>query len=83
MCTRTWKDTYLFYGGNTYKEYGATRITEETFLSYQNAQALKDKNRSGSILEEEPGAYNPGQMRESLSGGSWPEFRSEEIEVVY
>jgi len=39
----TWKDTYLFYEDGVYKEYGATEITEEAFLAYQNAQALKDK----------------------------------------
>jgi len=43
MKTHTWMDTYLFYDDGTYKEYGATRITEEEFLIYQNAQALKDK----------------------------------------
>ncbi len=128
MSTRTWKDTYLFYDGDTYKEYGATKITEETFLTYQNAQTLKDKMEEelrqpdtvsmeysyfkrrngiihiqcdvqtdsgvikygyytvryeGNVLEEELGEYNPGQMWESLAGGSWPGFWSDGIEVVY
>ena len=128
MSARTWKDTYLFYDGDAYKEYGATRISEETFLTYQNAQTLKDKieeelrqpdtvsmeysyfkrkngimhiqcdvqadsgvirfgyytvRYEGNELEEELGEYNPGQMWESLVGGSWPGFWSDGIEVVY
>ena len=43
MNTHTWKDTYLFFDGSTYKEYGATKITEEEYLTYRNAQAVKDK----------------------------------------
>lgn len=43
MLGHTWKDTYLFYEDGVYKEYGATEITEETFLAYQNAQTLKDQ----------------------------------------
>lgn len=43
MTTHTWKDTYLFYDGSTYQEYEAAEITEEAFLSYQNAQTVKDE----------------------------------------
>lgn len=43
MLGHTWKDTYLFYEDGVYKEYGATEITEETFLTYQNAQMLKEQ----------------------------------------
>ena len=38
----TWKDTYLFYDGSQYKEYGATEISEKEFMEYQNAQEIKD-----------------------------------------
>lgn len=38
----TWVDTYLYFDGKTYKEYGATKITEAEYLSYENAQAIKD-----------------------------------------
>lgn len=40
--SHTWKDTYLFFDGNAYKEYGATEIIEEDYLGYQNAQEIKD-----------------------------------------
>ncbi len=43
MNTHTWKDTYLFFDGNTYKEYGAAKITEQDYLAFQNAQTVKDK----------------------------------------
>lgn len=43
MTTHTWKDTYLFYDGRTYQEYEAAEMTEEVFLTYQNAQAVKDE----------------------------------------
>lgn len=36
----TWKDTYLYYDGAFYKEYGATEISEETFLQMEGGQAL-------------------------------------------
>ena len=42
MCCHTWKDTYLYFDGKNYKEYGATKITEAEYLSYENAQAIKD-----------------------------------------
>ena len=38
----TWKDTYLYYDGKTYREYGATSLTEDEFLQYENAELLKD-----------------------------------------
>lgn len=43
MYTHTWKDTYLFYDGSNYKEYGATEISEDMFLTYENALAIKDR----------------------------------------
>lgn len=43
MILHTWKNTYLFFDGNTYKEYGATEISEQEFLDYQNSQELKDQ----------------------------------------
>lgn len=43
MLGHTWKDTYLFFEDGVYKEYGATKITEEMFLTYQNAQTIKDQ----------------------------------------
>ncbi len=43
MTMHTWKDTYLYYEDGVYKEYGAVEMTETEFLSYQNAQLLKDK----------------------------------------
>lgn len=43
MTTHTWKDTYLFYDGSTYKEYEAAEITENEFFRYQNAQTVKDE----------------------------------------
>lgn len=42
MSTHTWKDTYLYFDGTTYKEYGAAEITETEFLDYKNSQKLKD-----------------------------------------
>lgn len=42
MYCHTWKDTYLYFDGKSYKEYGATKITEVEYLSYENAQAIKD-----------------------------------------
>lgn len=42
MSTHTWKDTYLYFDGETYREYGATEITEAEFLKYKNSQEIKD-----------------------------------------
>ena len=36
LSLHTWKDTYLFFDGDTYKEYGASEISEQEFLKYQN-----------------------------------------------
>ncbi len=47
MMLHTWKDSYLYYEDGAYKEYGAARITETEFVSYQHAQTLKE------IIEEE------------------------------
>lgn len=41
MIQHTWKDTYLFFDGKEYKEYGAAQVSEETFLSYQNAWEIR------------------------------------------
>ena len=38
----TWYDTYLYFDGETYKEYGAIEITEAEYSCYENAQVLKD-----------------------------------------
>ena len=38
----TWNDTYLYFDGEVYKEYGATEITESEYLRYENSQTLKD-----------------------------------------
>ena len=43
MTTHTWKHTYLYYDGGMYKEYVAAEMTEEEFLTYRNAQTVKDK----------------------------------------
>lgn len=42
MLGHTWNDTYLYYDGKTYREYGAKKITENEYLQYENAQLLKD-----------------------------------------
>lgn len=42
MIGHTWKDTYLYFDGTAYYEYGATLISEEEFLTYENAQKVKD-----------------------------------------
>lgn len=47
----TWKDTYLFFDGSTYKEYGAKEISENEFLEYNNSQAIKNEIKNS--LEKE------------------------------
>ena len=42
MLGHTWNDTYLYYDGEAYREYGATKLTEDEFLQYENAELLKD-----------------------------------------
>lgn len=42
MIGHTWKDTYLYFDGETYKEYGATEMTETEYLSFKNAQSIKN-----------------------------------------
>lgn len=37
----TWKDTYLYFDGKGYKEYGAADISEEEYLAYENAREIK------------------------------------------
>ena len=46
LILHTWKDTYLFFDGDTYKEYGASEISEQEFLEYQNSQEIKNKIES-------------------------------------
>ena len=41
MLLHTVKDTYLFFDGETYKEYGGTELTEEEFSRFKNADDLK------------------------------------------
>lgn len=43
LILHTWKNTYLFFDGNGYKEYGATEISETEFMEYENSQELKGK----------------------------------------
>lgn len=46
LILHTWKDTYLFFDGDTYKEYGALEISEQEFLEYQNSQEIKNEIES-------------------------------------
>lgn len=46
LSLHTWKDTYLFFDGDTYKEYGASEISEQEFLKYQNSQEIRNKIES-------------------------------------
>lgn len=46
LSLHTWKDTYLFFDGDTYKEYGASEISEQEFLEYQNSQEIRNKIES-------------------------------------
>lgn len=41
MLLHTVKDTYIFFDGDTYREYGATELSEEEFLQFENAGDLK------------------------------------------
>ncbi|MCM1091436.1 MAG: hypothetical protein NC092_09355 [Butyrivibrio sp.] len=51
--THTWKDTFLYYDGETYKEYAAAILTEKEFLSsYANASDVLDRIRQGTKLAE-------------------------------
>lgn len=51
--THTWKDTYLYYDGETYREYAAAVLTEEEFLKcYDNASGVLDKIRQSTELAE-------------------------------
>ena len=42
----TWKDTYLYFDGTEYKEYGATAISEAEFLTYENAANIIEAIRA-------------------------------------
>ena len=44
----SWKDTYLYYDGYTYKQFGATPITEEEFLQFENAAEILASIRGGN-----------------------------------
>lgn len=37
----TWKNTYLYFDGKSYKEYGAADMSEEEYLTYENAREIK------------------------------------------
>lgn len=43
MMAHTWKDTYLYFDGETYREYGAAEITEEEYFGYKNSKSIKDE----------------------------------------
>ncbi len=44
--THTWKDTYLYFDGEKYREYGAVMLTEEEFLGrYENGSDILDEIR--------------------------------------
>ena len=43
----TWKDTYLYFDGKTYKEFGAARMPESAFLEFAGAA-----ERKGGIEQE-------------------------------
>lgn len=43
LTLHTYKDTYLFYEEGKYKEYGATEISENTFMNYINAKEIKQQ----------------------------------------
>lgn len=43
LIVHTWKNTYLFFDGSVYKEYGAIEISEEEYLEFQNAETIKEK----------------------------------------
>ena len=51
----TWVDTYLYYEGGKYGEYGAAALAEKDFLKYDNAQEVLDEidreNRNEDVLE--------------------------------
>ena len=40
MMLHTWKDTYLYFDGTKYKEYGATEISDSAYFQYENARAI-------------------------------------------
>ena len=42
----TWKETYLYFDGTEYKEYGATAISEAEFLTYENAAKIVEAIRT-------------------------------------
>ena len=49
----TWKDTYLYYDGEKYREYGAAVLTEEEFLkSYENSSDVLDAIRKSVEIAE-------------------------------
>ncbi|GEM_PF-3959927 len=43
MIGHSFKNTYLYFDGQNYKEYTATQISESEFLSYENGKDVKDK----------------------------------------
>lgn len=47
LIMHTWKDTYLYFDGKTYKEFGAARMPESAFLEFAGAA-----ERKGGIEQE-------------------------------
>ena len=47
----TWKDTYLFYDGTEYREYGANEISEDEFHAYINADVLLNEIEQELVQE--------------------------------
>ena len=49
----TWNDTYLYYDGEKYREYGAVVLTEEEFLkSYENSSDVLNAIRQSVEIAE-------------------------------
>lgn len=41
MILHTWKDTFLYFDGTSYNEYGAAEIPESAYLQYENASEIR------------------------------------------
>lgn len=52
LLLHTVKDTYIFYDGETYKEYGAAELSEEEFSRLKNADELKARIEHSLRFEE-------------------------------
>ncbi len=53
LMVHTWKNTYIYFDGKTYKEYGATEIKEEQYLMYKNSSEVKQAINE-ELSESEP-----------------------------